>query len=273
LTGPHATADPHATDRRPHVSLVLPAYNEEARLPASLERVIAFLAQQPFDAEVVIADDGSRDRTPDIVRAREDVGLPANVDLRLVRHAQNRGKGAAIRSGVLAAEGRYVFFLDADLATPPEDVLPLLVRLEAGAPVAVGTRVQPDGSDMRATQPARRRAVGRLFTLMRKTLLLLPDIDDTQCPIKGFQRDVARAVFQRQRLSGWIFDAEVLHIARTLGYDIVSVPVTWRHVEGSRLRVGPRQAWEVARDLLRLRLRRVDAPGADPGAAAEEPES
>lgn len=255
-TGPPAPA------ARPCLSIVLPAYNEEARLPASLDRVVAFLAQQPFDSEIVIADDGSRDGTAEIVRDRAArvADLPMPVTLRLVQHAANRGKGAAIRTGVLAAEGRYVFFLDADLATPPEDTLKLLAQLEAGAPVAIGSRRQPDGSDMRASQPARRRMVGRLFTWMRRAMRVLPDIEDTQCPMKGFERDVARAVFRRQRLSGWIFDAEVLHIARSLGYPIVSVPVTWRHVEGSRLRVRPQQACEVARDLLRLRLRRASAP-------------
>jgi dolichyl-phosphate beta-glucosyltransferase len=250
------TETPPTDDARPFLSIVLPAYNEEDRLPAGLERVIAFLAAQPFPAEIVISDDGSRDRTPRIVRDRAAAGLPPNVALRLVQHDTNRGKGAAIRTGVLAAEGRYVFFMDADLATPPEDALKLLEKLKSGAPVVIGTRLQPDGTDMRATQPAQRRTVGRLFTLMRKTMRVLPDIEDTQCPMKGFQRDVARAVFQRQRLSGWIFDAEVLHIARSLGYPIVSVPVTWHHVEGSRLRVRPQQAYEVARDLLRLRLRR-----------------
>ncbi len=251
---------PPTDDARPFLSIVLPAYNEEDRLPASLDRVIDFLARQQLDSEIVIADDGSRDRTPQIVRERAAAGLPPNVALRLVQHDANRGKGAAIRTGVLAAEGRYVFFMDADLATPPEDALKLLDRLKAGAPVAIGTRIQADGTDMRATQPAQRRMVGRLFTMMRKTMRVLPDIEDTQCPLKGFERDVARAVFERQRLSGWIFDAEVLDIARSLGYPIVSVPVTWRHVEGSRLRVRPQQAYEVARDLLRLRFRRSPSP-------------
>lgn len=255
---------------RPFLSIVLPAYNEEARLPAGLERVIAFLARQPFDAEIVVADDGSRDRTPDIVRGRAAAGLPPRVSLRLVQHARNQGKGAAIRTGVLAAEGRYVFFMDADLATPPEDALRLLARLQEGAPVAIGTRLQPDGTDMRASQPAQRRFVGRLFTLMRKAMRVLPDIDDTQCPMKGFEHDVAQAVFRRQRLRGWIFDAEVLHIARSLGYDIVSVPVTWHHVEGSRLRVRPQQAWEVARDLLRLRFLHPKSPAATPPTPAAE---
>ena len=238
----------------PFVSIVMPAYNEEARLPGGLDRVIAFLATQPYDSEIVIADDGSRDRTPDIVREREAAGLPPRIALRLVQHERNRGKGAAIRTGVLSARGRYVFFMDADLATPPEDARGLLAALEAGADAAIGSRIQADGSDMRASQPPKRRVVGRMFTLMRKAMRVLPDIDDTQCPMKGFRHDVAQAVFRQQQLSGWIFDAEVLYIARALGYRIVSVPVTWHHVEGSRLRVRPQEAFQVARDLLRLRF-------------------
>jgi dolichyl-phosphate beta-glucosyltransferase len=236
------------------VSIVLPAYNEEDRLPAGLTRVTAFLAAQPFASEIVIVDDGSRDRTPDIVREQIAAGLPATLSIALVQHERNRGKGAAIRTGMLAAGGGYVFFMDADLATPPEDALRLLDRLKEGAPVVIGSRIQPDGSDMRASQPSQRRLVGRLFTIMRKTMRVLPDIDDTQCPMKGFEHDAAQAIFRQQRLSGWIFDAEVLYIARALGYAIVSVPVTWRHVDGSRLRVRPQQAWQVLRDLVRLRF-------------------
>lgn len=237
----------------PRVSFVLPAYNEEDRLPGSLDRVIAFLGAQPFESEIVIADDGSRDATPRIVEARM-AALPANVEMRLLRHEHNQGKGAAIRTGCLAAAGDYVFFMDADLATPPEAALRLLERLETGAPVVIGTRIQPDGSDMRASQPAQRRMVGRAFTIMRKTMRVLPDIDDTQCPMKGFSREAAQRIFARQRLAGWIFDAEVLYIARQLGYRIESVPVRWQHVEGSRLRVRPSQAWQIARDLMRLRF-------------------
>jgi hypothetical protein len=108
-----------------------------------------------------------------------------------------------------------------------------------------------------AGQAFQRRIVGRLFTFMRKALRVLPDIDDTQCPMKGFEHHAAQAIFQRQRLRGWIFDAGVLYIA--LGYGIEQVPVRWSHVEGSRLRVRPRQAWEVLRDLVRLRLSKVRA--------------
>jgi dolichyl-phosphate beta-glucosyltransferase len=241
------------SDAAPFVSVVLPAYNEEDRLPPGLDRVIAFLSEQPFAGEIVVADDGSRDRTPDIVRDRM-ASLPPNITLRLVQHERNRGKGAAIRTGVLAAGGRYVFFMDADLATPVEESLKLLEDLKRGSMVVAGSRIQPDGSDMRASQPAQRRMVGRMFTMMRKGMRVLPDIDDTQCPMKGFAHDAAQAIFREQQLSGWIFDAEVLYIARSLGYTVVCVPVSWRHVDGSRLRFRPSQAWEVFRDLVRLRF-------------------
>ena len=238
---------------RPRLSVVLPAYNEEARLPATLAAWSSYLSAQSYTSEIVVADDGSRDRTPEIVRERM-AALPANVTLRLVQHERNRGKGAAIRTGVLAASGRYAFFMDADLATPVEESLKLLDELKRGAMVVAGSRIQPDGSDMRASQPAQRRMVGRMFTMMRKAMRVLPDIDDTQCPMKGFAHDAAQAIFREQQLSGWIFDAEVLYIARSLGYAVVSVPVSWRHVDGSRLRVRPSQAWEVFRDLVRLRF-------------------
>jgi dolichyl-phosphate beta-glucosyltransferase len=253
VTGPGGAPAPESA--HPLVSFVLPAYNEEARLPAGLDRVLAFLGAQDFHSEVLVCDDGSRDRTPDIVR---EYGMHAPPALRvgLLQHEKNQGKGAAIRTAMLAASGDYIFFMDADLATPPEESRKLLERLRTGAAVAAGSRIQPDGSDMRASQPFKRRLVGRLFTKMRKLMRVVPDIDDTQCPMKGFSHQAAQAIFQRQRLAGWIFDAEVLFIARALGYEIAEVPVRWSHVEGSRLRLRPQQAWEVLRDLLRLRLSR-----------------
>lgn len=240
----------------PRVSIVLPAYNEQARLPSSLERVIAWCGEQAFATEIIVSDDGSVDATASIVRRRGEGKLPGNVRLRLLRSPRNEGKGAAIRRGCLDARGAFVVFMDADLATPPDEASKLLTRLEGGADVAIGSRIQPDGSDMRASQPRQRRIAGKLFTLARKTLRIVPDLDDTQCPLKGFRNDVARSVFPRQRLRGWVFDAEVLFIARSMGYGIVSAPVEWRHVDGSRVRLRPSQAFEVLRDLVRLRLSR-----------------
>ena len=249
-----AARDTSTDDARPGVSIVMPAFNEEARLPTGLANLIAFAATLPREVEVVVVDDGSSDRTPDIIATAREGALPANVTVRLEQHERQQGKGAAIRTGCLAARGEFVFCIDADLATPPEEIAKLLEALQHGAPIAIGSRIQPDGSDMRASQPLQRRFVGRLFTTMRKLLRVLPDIDDTQCPMKGFRQDVAADVFPRQRLRGWIFDAEVLYIARMLGYGIVTRPVVWRHVDGSRLRVRPTQAFEVARDLIRLRF-------------------
>jgi dolichyl-phosphate beta-glucosyltransferase len=245
----------------PAVTIVLPAWNEEARLPGGLDHVIAFLSSTDTGGEIVVVDDGSADATASIVRDRAEAA-PPNVRVRLRQHTQQQGKGAAIRTGCLDARGDYVFFMDADLATPPEELVKLLEVLRGGGEVVIGSRIQPDGSDMRETQPARRRVVGTLFTRMRKLLRVLPDIDDTQCPMKGFRREAAHAIFARQRLSGWIFDAEVLYIARSLGYRIIEVPVAWRHVDGSRLRVRPSQAYQVLRDLVRLRFlhRREAAP-------------
>ncbi|MDP3766663.1 MAG: glycosyltransferase, partial [Dehalococcoidia bacterium] len=142
------------------MSFVVPAYNEERRLGASLARLIEFAAQQPYDAEIIVVDDGSEDRTVDV--AREAAGrTPTGVTLRVLEQGRNRGKGAAVRTGALAAEGDYVLYMDADLATPLEEAPRLLSELDAGADVAAGTRVQPDGQDMRASQPAWRRIGGR----------------------------------------------------------------------------------------------------------------
>ena len=244
---------PEAAGHAPFVTIVIPAFNEEQRLPASLDRTIEFLAGQPNAGEIIVVDDGSTDATAGVVRKRIE-HAPPNVRVRLLQHETNEGKGAAIRTGCLAAAGAYVFFIDADMATPPEESLKLLELLQGGAAVVIGSRIQPDGSDMRESQPPNRRRMGTMFTRLRKAMRVLPDIDDTQCPMKGFRREAAQAIFARQRLRGWIFDAEVLHIARMQGYGIVEVPVTWRHVEGSRLRVRPQQAFEVLRDLLRLRF-------------------
>lgn len=242
---------PPSSIPRPHLSLVMPAYNEEARLGSSLRRLTAFAAAQDCPVELIVVDDGSTDRTPQLAQEAA-AALPDNVSLRLIEHERNAGKGAAVRTGCLAAAGEHVVYLDADLATPPEEVPKLLAALEGGADVAAGSRVQPGGYDMRATQPLHRRLLGSLYTLIRRRLLL-PDIVDSQCPLKGFRREAAQAIFARQRLSGWAFDAEVLYLAHKLGLRTQEVPVEWRHVAGSRLRAGPLEAFPVLWDLLRLR--------------------
>lgn len=242
----------------PELSLVLPAANEARRLPASLTEVRDYLAAQPYRAEVIVVDDGSTDATAAVVReaARH---FPASIAIGVIRHRRNLGKGAAVRSGCLSARGRYVLYMDADLAVPISELGRILPALRSGCPVAIGTRIQPDGRDMRASQPFARRLAGASFTALRR-LIVARDIVDTQCPIKGFEASAARSLFQAQRLRGWSFDAEILFLARRRGLRICQIPVEWRHKEGSRLRPSAGLALRVGWDLARLRLLHLGRP-------------
>ena len=233
------------------LSYVVPAYDEEERLGDSLTKLIAYSAAQPFAVEIVVVDDGSADRTADI--ATEAIAnLPDGVTAKVIQHEVNRGKGAAVRTGALAASSDVVLYLDADLATQPDQTPKLLAALSSGADVAIGSRIRPEGGDMRASQPAWRRVGGRLFALLRRRLLL-SDIEDTQCGFKAFSRGAAQAIFSRQQLDGWAFDAELLYLAHRLGYRVVQVPIEWRHVEGSRFKLGAGSAYREVRDLVRVR--------------------
>jgi dolichyl-phosphate beta-glucosyltransferase len=233
------------------VSFVVPAFNEERRLRSSLARLVEFGSRQPYGVEIIVVDDGSADRTADTARETAR-NAPAGVSIRVLQHEKNRGKGAAVRTGVLEALGDYVLYLDADLATPPEETGKLLEALDDGIDVAAGSRVQPGGEDMRASQPAWRRMGGRLFAMARRRLLL-SNVQDTQCGFKAFRRPAAREIFARQRLERWSFDAELLFLADRLGFSVRQVPVEWRHMEGSSFHLGVRSALREVFDLLRIR--------------------
>ncbi len=237
------------------LSIVVPAKDEARRLRASLEHLVSFSSTQPYAVEIIVVDDGSTDATAEIARdaarALEARGS-SNVTLRLLQHERNRGKGGAVRTGALAASGDAILSFDADMAMPPEDASKLLAALAAGADVAAGSRIQPGGRDLRASQPAWRRIGGRIFAMTRRSLLL-PDIEDTQCGFKAFRREAAGDLFARQRLDGWAFDAELLYLARRLGYRIEQVPITWRHVEDSQFKLSLRSALREIGDLLRIR--------------------
>jgi glycosyltransferase involved in cell wall biosynthesis len=234
----------------PHLSLVVPAYNEERRITDSMRHIGEYLAVRPFSSEVIAVDDGSAPAGRVAVEAAV-AGLPSGVLGRVARHGTNHGKGAAVRTGALAAKGDYVAFIDADLATPPEDLTALLQALDAGADVAVGVRRQPDGSDMRSRRGLARRLAGYGYARVTR-LLLMPDVADSQCPLKAFRRDSARQLFSLQRIETWAFDAELLYLAHKLGLRVQQVPVTWHAVGGSRLRLNLRTALELV-NLLRIR--------------------
>jgi len=236
----------------PHrVSFVVPAYDEERRLGDSLARLIDFAAGQPYEAEIIVVDDGSHDRTAEIAREAAPRAR-GNVSLRLLQHKRNRGKGAAVRTGMAQAAGDYVMYFDADMAMPPDETRKLFAALDAGADVAAGSRIQPGGSDMRASQPAWRRIGGRLFAVGRSRLVPT-GVEDTQCGFKAFRREAARGVFSRQQLDRWSFDTELLYLARRLGFSVQQVPIEWHHVEGSTFRLGLGPALQELRDLLRIR--------------------
>jgi dolichyl-phosphate beta-glucosyltransferase len=212
--------------KRADVSLVIPAFNEEARLGQTLGRILAFLRSQPDTYELIVVDDGSRDRTAELARAY----AAAWDGIRVHRLPRNRGKGAAVRHGMLAAHGELVFFSDADLSVPIEALPTFLQSLENGGDVAIGSR-QKRGAVIEVHQPLARELLGKAYSRLARGVLGTA-VSDFTCGFKGFRGAVARDLFTRQRLAGWSFDAEILYLARRLGYRIVEIPVRW-HNDGA----------------------------------------
>jgi dolichyl-phosphate beta-glucosyltransferase len=250
------------------LTIVLPAYNEEARLGSALDELFGYLkrhgekgrdgapgaAALPSEIRVLVVDDGSSDGTAALVRARPEAGaLPGAGDpLLSLLSMPHGGKGAAVRAGMLAADTDLVVFADADMATPPDQV-PLLVAALAEHDVALGSRIQPDGSDMRASQPPYRRLLGRAFHLLASAWAVGP-VQDTQCGFKAFTREAAHDLFARQAITSIVFDVELIYLVRKRGYQIAIVPIRWADKRGSRMHPGVGLALRVAVDLLRVRL-------------------
>ncbi len=251
----------------PSLAIVLPAYNEAGRIGPALDELFGYLhrrgdvardgapgaAKLPDSIEVLVVDDGSTDATVEIVGARpEATGQgPDGTTLRLLR-VPHGGKGAAVRAGMLAATADLIVFADADMATPP-DQLPLLVAALADHDLSLGSRIQPDGSDMRATQPAYRRFLGRAFHVLASIWVVGP-VQDTQCGFKGFTRAAAHDLFARQKITSIVFDVEIIYLARRRGYRLAIVPIHWYDRHGSRMRARPGLAARVAWDLFRIPL-------------------
>jgi dolichyl-phosphate beta-glucosyltransferase len=236
------------------VTLILPAYNERARLGPALDELFAWLdgpgqALGPLD--VLVVDDGSTDDTADLVRVRPEAKgtreQPARLRVLTVPH---RGKGAAVRAGMLAGEGDLLLFADADMATPPDEIPKLIAALE-DADLALGSRIQLDGSDKRASQPLPRRLLGKVFHTFASMWAIGP-VQDSQCGFKGFSRSVARDLFSMQQLTSFAFDVEVIYLARRRGYRMAIVPIQWTDRSGSRMRTSPGLALRVFIDLVRI---------------------
>ena len=213
----------------PHLSIVIPAYNECARIEATLERVLSCVEAQGWDAEVLVVDDGSTDDTTEIVQR----WMEQHDRLHLIKNDGNRGKGYSVRNGLLQAAGDVVMFTDADLSAPMEEADFLLKAIENGADVAIGSRWM-DRKRQTIHQPLYRQFFGRCFNAITRLVMGLP-YKDTQCGFKAFRREAAQVIFRLQRIERWGFDPEILFIARKLRYDVREVSVTWGHDERSRM--------------------------------------
>jgi glycosyltransferase involved in cell wall biosynthesis len=223
---------------KPFLSIVIPAYNEENRLPGTLQQVFKFFETQSFPAEVVVVENGSSDRTYDIAQefAKQHPSLH-------VIKSESRGKGLAVKRGVAEATGEYIFICDADLSMPIEEIRKFIPPQMQNVDVAIASREAPGA--VRINEPAYRHVTGRVFnTLIR--WLLLPGLQDTQCGFKCVRAKVAHDIFPRQRLTGWAFDVELLYIARHRGYQVVEVPIHWYFNADSKI--------SVLRDSLRMFL-------------------
>lgn len=232
----------------PSLSIVIPAYNEEARLPATLRTILEYLGRSfPGQFEILVVDDGSSDRTAAITEeiARE------RAEVRLLRNPGNRGKGYSVRHGMLQARGDWVLFTDADLSAPIEELEKLRAAVEREqAAIAIGSRAL-DRSLIGVHQPWWREWAGRIFNGIMRVVVGLP-FRDTQCGFKLFRRDAVEAIFPRQRIERFGFDVEVLYLARKLGFRTVEVPVRWNHAEGTRVSM-LRDSLDMFLDLLRVR--------------------
>jgi dolichyl-phosphate beta-glucosyltransferase len=230
------------------LSIVIPAYNEEKRLPQTLRQVLDWLARGTFSfREVIVVDDGSRDGTSGVVQEF----TKASGCLRLVKNPGNRGKGYAVRNGMLEAKGDWILYTDADLSTPITEIDKLCrAAAEQGAAVAIGSRAV-DRSLVEVHQPALRELSGRAFNLVMRAVTGLP-FRDTQCGFKLFRADAARQIFSRQKQEGFSFDVEDLVIAKKLGMRAVEVPVRWANVEGTKVRLS--QGMMSFVDLVKIRM-------------------
>jgi dolichyl-phosphate beta-glucosyltransferase len=229
---------------QPFLSIIIPAHNEENRLPGSLKMVLAFLQEQPYQAEIIVVENGSHDRTAEIAHSFAE----RHDNLHLIREAR-AGKGLAVRRGMLEANGDYRFICDTDLSMPIEEINRFLPPTLQDFDIAIASREVPGA--VRYGEPVYRHVIGRAFNWLVR-LIAVPGIHDTQCGFKCFRAEHVDDLFRTQQIDGWTFDVEVLFIAIQRGYRVVEVPIPWYYNPGSQVHI-LRDAFKMFIDLLQIR--------------------
>ena len=231
----------------PDLSIIIPAYNEDSRLPGTLARIASYLASLPLQAEVLVVDDGSSDRTAAVAQSFAD-RLPG---LRVLSNGVNRGKGYSVRHGMLEAHGRVVLFTDADLSAPIEEADKLFAALEQGMDIAIGSRAL-NRSLITTHESKFREFAGIIFNKIVRLILWLPFVD-TQCGFKVFQRERCRIIFEQQRIERFGFDPELLYLARHHGLHTAEIPVRWGHSPATKINM-LRDSLQMFMDVFIIRL-------------------
>jgi len=227
----------------PFLSIIIPAHNEETRLPHTLEQALAFLKTQDYASEILVVENGSSDRTHQVAQEFAQ----RHPSLRVIRETE-RGKGRAVRRGMLEARGQYRFMCDADLSMPIEQVNRFLPPHAQGADILIGSREA--AASVRENEPLYRHLGGRAINLIIR-VLILPGLQDTQCGFKCFTAAAAEKIFPRQTLAGWSFDIELLYIARRLGLTVREIPIRWRFNPETKLSA-VQDALRMVRDIFRI---------------------
>jgi len=230
-----------------HLSIVIPAYNEEKRLPFTLRNTIDFLKTQPYEAEIIVVNDGSKDKTATLAGSFNK----ELQSLRVIGYPQNRGKGFAVKTGMLEAEGEHRLFMDADYAVPIEYAKKFLAAINNHDKIIIGSRALK-GSIIESRQQFLREKFAQIFNVLQRFVLSLP-IKDTQCGFKLFSRNITEKLFSQITYDCAYFDTELLYIAYRSGIPIEEIPVKWKHDMETRLPIGFSRSLDLVNKLFRIK--------------------
>lgn len=230
-----------------YLSVIIPAYNEEKRISRTIEDIGNYLKNQNFESEIIIVSDGSTDKTVEIVKSFSNKFK----NLKIIDYKENKGKGFGVREGILKAQGEFRIFTDADNSTPISEIEKFWKEFEMGADIVIGSR-EIKGAILDPPQPLFRRFVGECFKFLRKIIVGLWEIQDTQCGFKCFKKETVERVFPKCKIDRFAFDPEILILAKKAGYKIKEVPIYWRNDLMSKVKI--KSIFKMAIDLIKIRL-------------------